>query len=216
MQLNPAGINMGRGNPVADLDAQIYAQIRSYHFLKWNKIVPGALLRESGPAAYAYYSGTRSVMAVPKSALTVIQKAISWKVLPDPEEEMDVCKDAEGHAEKKDQSEGSSEEKNGQNGEDDDEETPKFNKSLTWYLPQQDSNAEIDSSRVIENSLDYTRSTVAEILSEAIYSVARDHEKVRHLHYFCSQLGKLAVLMAGSDFGVSFASTVTVAVPNSV
>ena len=178
MHLNPAGINMGKGNPVADLDAQIYAQIRSYHFLKWNKIVPGALLRESGPGAYSYYLGTRNIMAVTKSALNVIQNTLTWT---GPTEDMDVCKEADGVGvgEEKSRIEGSREEKNGQNDDDDDNDQPKFNKSLCWYLPQQDTNAEVHSACVIEDSLDYTRSTVAEILSEAIYSVSRDHEKVR-------------------------------------
>jgi hypothetical protein len=115
-------------------------------------------------------------MAVTKSALNVIQNTLVWK---DPGEEMDVCKEADGLEEEKSRIEGSREEKNGQNGEDDDDEQPKFNKSLCWYLPQQDTNAEVHSACVVENNLDYTRSTVAEILSEAIYSVARDHEKVR-------------------------------------
>ena len=35
-------------NHVFDVDAEIYAQIRSYHFLKWNLIPPAALLRDSG------------------------------------------------------------------------------------------------------------------------------------------------------------------------
>lgn len=49
-------------NPLQDLDAIIYAQIRAYHFLKWKKIPPTALLRESGPSALAYVRGMRRPM----------------------------------------------------------------------------------------------------------------------------------------------------------
>jgi hypothetical protein len=54
MNLVPA---MVRANAVQDLDAVVYAQIRAFHFLKWNKTVPDALLKESGPAALAYTLG---------------------------------------------------------------------------------------------------------------------------------------------------------------
>ena len=72
-QLYPAGMNGSRENPVTDLDAQIYAQIRAFHFLKWNKTVPDALLRECGPAAYAYMLGSREDMAVPVQVRDTIQ-----------------------------------------------------------------------------------------------------------------------------------------------
>lgn len=183
MQLYPAGINMGRENPIADLDAQIYAQIRSYHFLKWNKIIPDALLRESGPATYAYFLGTRSTMAVTKSALAAIQKALHWSDDTEAEAEtegMEVVKE-EGFVEEKNEKEGGAEKEDEE--DEDDQARPKFDKSLTWYLPPQVAvTDETDREEVEvekeEDSLDYTKSAVAEILSEAIYSVARDHEKV--------------------------------------
>jgi SNF2 family DNA or RNA helicase len=58
-------------NPLQDLDAIIYAQIRAYHFLKWKKLPPTALLRESGPSTLAYVHGMRRPMlleSVPTSS----------------------------------------------------------------------------------------------------------------------------------------------------
>jgi len=71
-QLYPAGINSGRENPIMDVDAQIYAQIRAYHFVKWNKTIPEALLRECGPSAYAFMLGAKDLLALPAYAKTAV------------------------------------------------------------------------------------------------------------------------------------------------
>jgi hypothetical protein len=48
-----------------DLDATIYAQMRAYHFLKWNKSAPEALMKESGPDSMGYTLGSRVGMVLP-------------------------------------------------------------------------------------------------------------------------------------------------------
>ena len=60
-------------NSVFDVDAEIYAQIRCYHFLKWNKLPPAALLRDSGPLANAYTNGFRSSMLLQKGVVDTLQ-----------------------------------------------------------------------------------------------------------------------------------------------
>ena len=62
LKLYPATL---RPNPVQDLDATVYAQIRALHFLKWNKSAPEALLKECGPCAHAYAMGVRTPMILP-------------------------------------------------------------------------------------------------------------------------------------------------------
>ena len=63
LKLYPATV---RPNPVQDLDATIYAQMRTLHFLKWNKSAPDALLKECGPGSHAYALGCRRSMVLPK------------------------------------------------------------------------------------------------------------------------------------------------------
>ena len=54
-----------RPNPVQDLDASIYAQMRTFHFLKWNKSAPEGLLKECGPECHSYALGGRIPMVLP-------------------------------------------------------------------------------------------------------------------------------------------------------
>ena len=54
-----------RPNPVQDLDATIYSQMRAFHFLKWNKSAPEALLKECGPCAHSYAMGHRTAVVLP-------------------------------------------------------------------------------------------------------------------------------------------------------
>ena len=62
LKLYPA---ITRPNPVQDLDATIYAQMRTLHFLKWNKPAPEALLKECGPCTHAFAMGARKAMVLP-------------------------------------------------------------------------------------------------------------------------------------------------------
>ncbi|CAN0169884.1 unnamed protein product, partial [Ectocarpus fasciculatus] len=55
-QLFPA---MHNPNVMREAEAAVYSQIRAYHFLKWNKMPPDALLRECGPEAFAWTLGRR-------------------------------------------------------------------------------------------------------------------------------------------------------------
>ena len=68
-------------NSVFDVDAEIYAQIRCYHFLKWNRLPPAALLRESGPLANAYTNGFRTSMLLQKGVVDTLQAAESGQTV---------------------------------------------------------------------------------------------------------------------------------------
>ena len=48
-----------------DCQANVYSQIRSFHFLKWDIIPPAALLVESGKTTYSFAQGTRIAMILP-------------------------------------------------------------------------------------------------------------------------------------------------------
>ena len=52
-------------NSAYDVEAEVYAQIRALHFLKWNQQPPDALLKECGPDSFAYTRGHRSDMVLP-------------------------------------------------------------------------------------------------------------------------------------------------------
>ena len=54
-------------NPAYDVDAEVYAQIRALHFLKWDQIPPAALLKDCGPECFAYARGHRTDMILPSS-----------------------------------------------------------------------------------------------------------------------------------------------------
>jgi hypothetical protein len=175
---------MGRENPVMDVDAQIYAQIRAYHFLKWNKSVPEALLRECGPAAYSYMLGAGEDMALPAFVKNSIDAASAKAAL------LAGGGDAAGTEDES----WATEEKSGSSAmevdsapasntsavdeedvdEDDEEEDAKvksekaaapkevLDKSLRWYS---------------RDSTDPVFSAVADRLAEMVYAVARDPEK---------------------------------------
>ncbi|KAJ1414445.1 hypothetical protein B484DRAFT_434970, partial [Ochromonadaceae sp. CCMP2298] len=186
-QLYPAGINKGRENPVTDMDAQIYAQVRSYHFLKWGKSVPGALLRESGPSTYAYTLGLREEMAMPgwvtEAAVGVKKHAGEMEEdgeEGEEEESGDGEGEGEGEGEEKSPVESSSavetetetemEGGGGEKGGGGGEKVGKGAKgdkkpldgSLTWYRS--------DEADAVTNA-------VSDRLAEMVYAVARDPEK---------------------------------------
>ena len=57
-QTMPAKDLKSHFNPVYECEAHIYAQMRAYHFLRYNRMPPRALTIESGPGAAKYaYSG---------------------------------------------------------------------------------------------------------------------------------------------------------------
>ena len=153
----PAGVNMSKENPITDLDAQIYSQIRSYHFLKWKKEVPAALLRESGPTCHAYTFGMRESLRLPKYELDIIdqifENAEKYKSMPEagvPEDDDDDLMEVEEETSETEKTE---------------KKLTVLDKSLSFYHPNKEC---VDSTPYI----------VSELLAEAIYSVARDHEKV--------------------------------------
>ena len=68
------------GDIIKDMDAAIYSQIRTFHFLKWNKIPPDALVKECGIASYAHILGARCGMVVPAYMKEMIAKIIDLKL----------------------------------------------------------------------------------------------------------------------------------------
>lgn len=153
-QLLPAGYLGAASNPVVDLDAQIYAQIRSYHFIKWNKTIPQALLKESGPACFELSLGLRSSLAVPGSLGAVINTlrghnvgngSDSWEE-PSVDENMSI----------------------------DEADVTKIEKTLNDKIP---STAKVNDLTWAVYAADPYRLVAGELLSEMVYAVARDHEK---------------------------------------
>lgn len=144
-------------NPIKDLDATIYAQIRAFHFLKFNRRPPDALLNECGAPLHSYVSGNRTDMLLPKflhenaekckndtanstkndndSANPSPAKALNTQV----DQKMDVDDD---------------------NNEVSNTKVERLDKSLKWFHP-------------IPKLHDIVYNEVADVLSSVVYSVAR-------------------------------------------
>jgi len=137
---------------VKDLDANVYAQIRAWHFLKYNRIVPNALLSECGRFSHAYTLGNRTEMLLP----TYIQKPVESMFeiskayisqyadgddLPEPVVDTQISKA-------------------GNEDDDDDKPKEKLDRSLRWFSKHL--------------TADPTRNEVMEHLSAMVYSVARN------------------------------------------
>jgi hypothetical protein len=170
--LYPAGVNSNKENPIIDLDGQIYAQIRGYHFLKWNKTVPHSLLNESGPSTFAYTHGSSLEFVVPKAVSDIVEKVANMKRQSQTEEtntvddatednnslesKMLIDEDLKGESETKN-------EKN-ENGEDEDEAEEKRKPADKNHI------------RAFQ-PVDPVNTAVTQTLSEMLFAVARDHEK---------------------------------------
>jgi hypothetical protein len=57
---------------VQDVDAEIYAQVRALHFLRWNRAPPRALLNECGPSVFGFTHNCRPELLLPKPFETII------------------------------------------------------------------------------------------------------------------------------------------------
>jgi hypothetical protein len=92
-QLFPA---MHHPNPMREVESTIYAQVRAFHFLKWNMMPTDALLRECGPATYAYTYGRRRTMMIPKNIRSTVDALLKldsemhskWKTISSAENVM--------------------------------------------------------------------------------------------------------------------------------
>jgi hypothetical protein len=79
-------------NPMYDVEAEVYAQIRALHYLKWDQIPPNALLKECGSETYAYTKGKRIDFVVPSklaSTVIAIRDTPDLTVPEDPKKEKD-------------------------------------------------------------------------------------------------------------------------------
>lgn len=171
----PAGINMGRENPIMDLDAQIYAQVRAYHFFKWNKTVPEALLRECGPAAYSHLLGASEEIALPAFVHDAIDAVHACSAQMVQDGVHSDSPDANGagtedgsFAEEKSSSamevDGADHDEEGAEETKADSTVQKelLDKRLRWYSAE---------------PTDHIFNVVSDRLAEMVYSVARDTEK---------------------------------------
>ena len=64
-------------NAAWDVEAEVYAQIRALHFLKWDQQPPEALLKECGPECFAYSYGRRTNMILPAKLTNTIDSVRS-------------------------------------------------------------------------------------------------------------------------------------------
>jgi hypothetical protein len=158
--------------PVADLDAQIYAQVRSYHFLKCKKNAPSALMKESGPSTLQLSRGIEDSFKIPKSvadAIRSIKHSNKTDSQQDDVEKMDID-DTEVSVPTTET-----------------EDIEKQSKSATDH----EENEAVDETLILppdylqsqwfrenDETIDAYRLVAANVLSEMIYCVARDHEKV--------------------------------------
>ena len=154
--------------PALEVDtiSTVVAQIRTLHFLKWNKLPPDAVLKESGPSTFAYVYGYRTAMALPSALPALITSAECVK-----EEEMEVVNSKEddrgaeeqttaegatGMDEIKDNGNGVSEEAN--DGAHPSPGKVALKKGLSWLAP---------------SVKDEIASEVSDVLAAIVYSVAR-------------------------------------------
>lgn len=169
----PSGYQNFSG-PVADLDAQIYAQIRSYHFLKCKKSAPVALLKESGPATLNISHGNEEKFKIPKCVADAIQTIESSGQEGEDEEKMDLDDKVENdpmdvvEEDTTKNGDGSTDRDGNDDAENADDETPK--------LPSDYLNGQF--FRNDKDTVDVHRLVCSAVLSEMVYCVARDHEKV--------------------------------------
>ena len=136
---------------VKDLDANVYAQIRAWHFLKYNRIVPDALLSECGKFSHAYTYGSRAEMLLPTYVKEPVEKMF----------EITSAYAAQHDGEELPETVVEKVVKVG-DGEEDDEEKDieQLDKSLQWY------NSHLTADPI--------RNEIIEHLSSMIYSVARN------------------------------------------
>ena len=136
---------------VKDIDSNVYAQIRAWHFFKYNRIVPNALLRECGSFSHAYTLGSRTSMALPQyinepaNKMFDITENFRSKHTGDEE----LLESSISIPEVQDDA-----------GEEVDDDNKKLDKTISWF----DKHVTIDP----------TRNEVLEHLSSMIYSVARN------------------------------------------
>ena len=169
----PSGYQGFQG-PVADLDSQIYAQVRSYHFLKFNKTVPAALLKESGSSSLHFTHGIEDSFKIPSCVADAI-RSIKQPELDDGDNNNVAMTASETGL--------NSDESNcvtNMDGED--------RKSVP-IVNEEEEEEETDNTPVLppncfepqlyrDSSQDPYRLITANVLSEMVFTVARDHEKV--------------------------------------
>ena len=132
-------------NAVDDLDAVVHAQLRTFHFLKYNRLPTAALLNEAGPSANAFVKGFRTDLLLPSYLVEALEK---MKPLAAREEgEMDVPPDA------------AKETVADYGGGEDEEPSARKDKTLRWFSPTR--------------SADPVREEVAACLGGIVYAVAR-------------------------------------------
>jgi hypothetical protein len=95
-QLYPAMVNP---HIMREVEATVYAQIRAYHFLKWTKTPPDALLRECGPEAFALTLGRKGPVALPHYLKAIVDKVLLLDTKLRAGEEIPAEEDGQSEAE---------------------------------------------------------------------------------------------------------------------
>jgi superfamily II DNA or RNA helicase len=148
-------------NAILDLDAEVYAQIRSLHFLRWNRIPPVALLNECGPGGVSYTHKARRPFLLPKAMNDVLSKV--GQPAESGESDKSSAMDAVESKEEDDRESSLSvngESKKSLSGKL--EISEKEAKTLVWTHPNH-----VSTSPVVEE--------VADVLGTMLHSVARAH-----------------------------------------
>ena len=141
-QLIPA---LTRPSAVQDLDATVYAQIRSLHFLRFSKVPPETLIKECGPAGLALTRGVRHAMLLPAPIADSLERIKRSTLVSDDHGDSAKVKDLDTklHADKR-----------------------------VWVDPhREDSSTTLNGHK--SASYDPVREHVAEALSSMLYCVAR-------------------------------------------
>jgi len=174
-----------------DLDANVHAQIRAYHFLKYDKIPPDALLKECGPSAFGYTRGAKTPMLLPQYLSSSVDNVVSGTItvvgdkdckggdqdVDTSDTPSDVADKESADSEKMDVDADSS--KAGADSGRDQDAVAK-NTELKWWIPTHAYSApdvDKDDSSVVastDEQIDLIRNEVLGCLSDALYCVARN------------------------------------------
>lgn len=136
---------------VKDLDANVYAQIRAWHFLKYNRVVPDALLSECGRFSHAYTLGNKTEMLLPAYIKTPVDSMYDIA---------EAYKSQNSDADELPETVVGNVINSLNNDEDDDKPKEKLDKSLKWF------NKHVTADPI--------RNEVSEHLSAMIFSVSRN------------------------------------------
>ena len=185
-----------------DCQANVYAQIRSFHFLKWDIIPPAALLAESGKATYSLAQGIRAPMTLPTCMKDLIPNHQIKNALLEDGERRDLkapvtsANDVYLRSQSNIQKDSSNDDHNLAHGDDGEETShipavPSSNTVLSvestegerceHIVVDEDLHRRIDLSWYIPTSMDTVRSEVVSTMSYILHGVAQNNYYETHV-----------------------------------